>query len=584
MKLLVLTLCLILATYAAVFERSEYPSGWEIIEKAPVDHTVHFRVALKQHNLDVLEATLLDVADPDSENYQNWWTFDQILDLVAPEEEVLIKVAQWLYDNGVEQIDITGRDFIRGVAPVAIAEDLLQTEFFVHKHESGKKTIKSHGTYIVPEHLEEHIDFISGITELVPPSSVKPRYLQKDNVGNDVSLGYVIPENIRPIYNLPSHYWVPSESSICVVEFQNDRGYQDPDLKVFNQQCGENVKVDKNINDSHGLDAEASLDVQYASAISLNGTMWYWMVSGWMYEFATDLLKSNPYPLVVSMSWGWPEPRQCQIASCSGTSEQYVAKVNTEFTKIGLMGITLVASSGDQGSPGDSNPYCQDQSLSTIFPGASPWVTSVGATMLAAPSSEDDTFELAGNPPICQTKKCATTKKEGVCTYPGALITTGGGFSDYVAMPIWQKQVVQAYLNSGTPLPPATAFNKANRGFPDVSALGHAYLIAYNGQMMQVDGTSCSAPVFGGLVSLLNDYMFDNGKKSLGWINPLLYKIYAADKTAYNDIVTGNNKCTETCCSKVGYVAAPGWDPVTGLGTPDHHKFLEYLKKNHIDV
>lgn len=72
-----------------------------------------------------------------------------------------------------------------------------------------------------------------------------------------------------------------------------------------------------------------------------------------MYEFAVDLVGTPNPPLIVSMSWGWPEPRQCEIDSCdsdaSDASELYVAKTNVEFQKAGLLGISLLAASGDQG-------------------------------------------------------------------------------------------------------------------------------------------------------------------------------------------------------------------------------------------
>lgn len=62
------------------------------------------------------------------------------------------------------------------------------------------------------------------------------------------------------------------------------------------------------------------------------------------------LVTKNP-PLVLSMSWGWPEPDQCQVGNCTNdeTSLQYVQRTNVEFQKIGLMGVTLIAASGDQG-------------------------------------------------------------------------------------------------------------------------------------------------------------------------------------------------------------------------------------------
>jgi len=184
----------------------------------------------------------------------------------------------------------------------------------------------------------------------------------------------------------------------------------------------------------------------------------------------------------------------------------------------------------------------------------------------------------AGEPPICQQYTCATSTTEEVCTYPDALITSGGGFSDYVPTPSWQQSVVTTYLNSGVKLPPAKDFIKTNRGFPDVSALGHNYLIALSDQFIQVDGTSCSSPVFGAIIALLNSYRLNQNKAPLGFVVPLIYQAYAADPTTFTDITSGNNKCTENCCAKEGYEATTGWDPVTGLGTPNFPKLLKFVE------
>jgi len=270
------------------------------------------------------------------------------------------------------------------------------------------------------------------------------------------------------------------------------------------------------------------------------------------------------------------------MAACNGvSSKEYINRTNNEFLKITGRGVTLIAASGDQGAPGDSDPFCSNplSPLSTIFPGASMWATSVGATMLVPPNPDTKLFTTGSQPPICQTKSCAKTTKEGVCSFPDAIITTGGGFSNYIPRPTWQTTAVDAYLNNpNIKLPPPQHFNKNNRGFPDISALGHAYLISYGGQTAQVDGTSCSAPVIGALVSILNDYLLSKGLQPLGFINPLLYKIFAEDLTAYNDISMGNNNCTESCCSIHGFQAAKGWDPVTGLGTPNFPKMFTYVQ------
>lgn len=103
------------------------------------------------------------------------------------------------------------------------------------------------------------------------------------------------------------------------------------------------------------------------------------------------------------------------------------------------------------------------------------------------------------NQPACQQFPCSSITAEVACSYPGALITSGGGFSNYVTRPAWQNAAVNAYLNNPSAgLPPQSYFSRANRAFPDVSANGHAYLIGINsfGQtsLEQVDGTSCSSP------------------------------------------------------------------------------------------
>jgi subtilase family serine protease len=121
----------------------------------------------------------------------------------------------------------------------------------------------------------------------------------------------------------------------------------------------------------------------------------------WMYDFATNLFNAKAYPLVVSMSYGWPEDNQCLIDNnnCnSGGYVDYLKRADAEFMKVAMKGVTLLASSGDQGAPGDSNPFCMTNTISTLYPATSPWVTSVGATMLIPGGS---TLPV-NQPPVCQ--------------------------------------------------------------------------------------------------------------------------------------------------------------------------------------
>ena len=103
-----------------------------------------------------------------------------------------------------------------------------------------------------------------------------------------------------------------------------------------------------------------------------------------------------------------------------------------------------------------------------------------------------------------------------------------------------------------------------------------------------MDGTSCSSPLFAAIVSLLNDYQVSRGKPKLGFINPVLYKMAEDNPNIFHDIKEGNNFCTEYfCCpirkdgsSDFGYLASNGWDPVTGLGTPNVGLMKEWLDSN----
>ena len=77
-----------------------------------------------------------------------------------------------------------------------------------------------------------------------------------------------------------------------------------------------------------------------------------------------------------------------------------------------------------------------------------------------------------------------------------------------------------------------------------------------------MSSTSASAPTVGSIISLINEQRIASGKKTVGFINPVLY----ANPSAMNDITSGNNPG----CGTSGFSAVPGWDPVTGLGTPNY--------------
>ena len=110
-------------------------------------------------------------------------------------------------------------------------------------------------------------------------------------------------------------------------------------------------------------------------------------------------------------------------------------------------------------------------------------------------------------------------------------------------------------------------YNRAGRGFPDVSANG-VNLLFYDGGILQPQwGTSLSAPIWASIITLINDKRSQHGKGPVGFIHPVLYN----HPEVFHDITNGTNPG----CGTNGFSAVPGWDPVTGLGTPNFPKLLE---------
>jgi hypothetical protein len=143
---------------------------------------------------------------------------------------------------------------------------------------------------------------------------------------------------------------------------------------------------------------------------------------------------------------------------------------------------------------------------------------------------------------------------------------TGGGVSNIFDRPTYQS-------SANVPKSPK---GKVGRGVPDVAGdadprTGYR-LVLVGGNKGVIGGTSAVAPLFAGLAALMNQRLASLGKPTVGFLNPLLYQL-PSSAAAFHDIVSGNNDI-----EGLGkYKAGPGWDPCTGLGTPDGAKLLKAL-------
>lgn len=164
----------------------------------------------------------------------------------------------------------------------------------------------------------------------------------------------------------------------------------------------------------------------------------------------------------------------------------------------------------------------------------------------------------------------------------GGVITTGGGFSTYYMMPEWQKKSVALYF-SRLEEQPMPGFNPNGRAYPDVSFTGVEYQVMIGGETMSIYGSSASAPVFAGMITLLNSLRQAAGFSNVGFINPTLYSVgynntmgmanNNGKSVKFNDVVSGKNNCcfasdkSKAVCCNSGFISAKGWDPVAGWGS-----------------
>eukprot|EP01128_Nolandella_sp_AFSM9_P010394 TRINITY_DN7176_c0_g1_i1.p1 TRINITY_DN7176_c0_g1~~TRINITY_DN7176_c0_g1_i1.p1 ORF type:complete len:612 (-),score=203.35 TRINITY_DN7176_c0_g1_i1:211-1785(-) len=517
--------------------------------------------------------------------YRQFKTIEEINDLVAPPAEHKAKVLEWLTSAGVKHVQDNGDAFFVMTDAVTAAA-LFETRFHHWTHTGGNSRVLMVDSFSIPQEVAQYVDLVEGLSEFpVPGYRAKP---SPESANVAVS---VVPQTIETMYSI-NNVKNTGNSSVCVVEFEN-QNFSPSQLSGFAQQMNVNIPA---LSTSHIVGSnnpgqpgvEATLDIQYAAAIGQGADAWFWIEGQgvWLYGFANHLHNYKDAPLVHSISYGWDEEKQCQFGiggqecqQLGDDSKQYVMRVNTEFQKIGIRGISLLAASGDSGANGRTDGFCQDTHLNPSYPAASPYITAVGATQI---SSASGVANLPSPPPACTTGQfqCASGGVEQSVSFEQAHFASGGGFSYIASTPSYQKAAVAGYLASGVELPPASYFNAQGRGFPDVSAFGSAVLI-YTGQVQPVGGTSCSSPIFAGLISLINGDVIAKTQRPLGFLNPLLYKMAAAEPSAFTDVTVGDNKCTEDGCrsSCKGFNAAKGWDAVSGLGTPNFDVMAKYIEK-----
>ncbi|KAG9312210.1 peptidase S8/S53 domain-containing protein [Chiua virens] len=599
--------------------RSHIPSGWHVSRKHHLSATIPLRFALIQSNLENLEELLYDVSHPDSPNYGKHWSAAKVASTFAPSRTSVDAVRDWLLESGIEAHRIKlspSGGWLEFKATVQEAEELLHTSYDVYGHETGTEHIACE-SYHLPEHLLPHVDFVTPTVHFDAKLSKRSggdnqplKNVGQPSSGNGPktaggSLSEILdqledcdkqitPVCLRALYGFEYEPMVPGNNSYGIVEY-SPQAYRQADLDIFAKKfCSDLDGVSPNMvsidggslnpQESFAVNGESNLDLEYAMNLvtkAQNVTLYQVgdLVEGasfnnfldaldgayCTFEGGDDPTQDGVYP--DEQSGGYTGSEDCGtvkpanvISTSYGYNEAdltraYALRQCAEYAKLGLMGVTFVFSSGDNGVAGngdnclnpDGSQSASGKIFNPTFPSTCPYVTSVGATQVSPNKTVYD--------------------PESACEQ---VIYSSGGFSNYFALPDYQKDAVTSYLKNTPPSYPSSIWNSTgkSRAFPDIAANGANYVIALDGNFTLVYGTSASTPVVGAMFTMVNDARIALGKGPIGFINPLIYAANFSD--AFNDIVNGTNPG----CGTLGFNTSHGWDPVTGLGTPNFPKLL----------
>lgn len=536
------------------FQEVVQVDGWALGDRLAAGTRSRVIVVLKNRNMAELQGEVLAVSLPTSSRYGQHLTSSEIAALTAPAPTDRQLVQQWLASAGVQASVSLWGDRFEFEATAQELEALFHTE--IRSISRGPVSTVQAGDLHVPEAVAPVLSGIFGLHG-IPADRRRPVMVPEATA--------VTPDLLLQLYNVtgaPAVQRGGSKNKRAVVEFQGQYTSQ-ADLDSFFQQfvhgatpgdekyvCG--VGPCEPVGREH-IGTEAMLDLEYIMGPVPGIETEVWMYGGMQWctdlkNWTTGILDHESPPLVFSISYG--VQGNVSLDKTQGCSMQLVESIEDDFAKIAARGVSLIFASGDSGSGGT---LVMKHKLWPVWPGSAAYSTTVGATQF-----------ISG----------AAGPERAVTSYG-----SGGGFDWRVPQQSWQKDPVEGYLaKSDAGLPGAADFNRQGRATPELAGLGLGYQVVFAKSTVSIGGTSASAPMFAGLVSLLNEVRLQAGKSPLGFLNPLIYEMGKAGR-GFRDVTVGDNRKDKGGIpTSEGYSCTAGWDAVTGFGTPNFADMLKYVE------
>jgi len=570
--------------------------------------TLHFSLTTEQKaELDTLIQAQQTLGSP---YYHQWLTPASYAARFGVSDSDLAKVRSWLEQQGfsIDRVS-TSRTSISFSGSVTQVEAAFGTSMR-HYMVDGEQHYSNSSALNIPAALAGMVASVRNLNDFRPKPHVRIRQVSQSQVSamftsNTSGSHYMTPKDVATIYNINAAYnagYTGSGQSIAVVG--QSKVYV-TDIEAFQSAAGLTVKDPTLVlvpssgtaAVSSGDEAESDLDLEYTGGIAKGATIYLVYVGNnsnySVWDSIAYAVDSNIAP-IISVSYGACEPQlsQSDFNTLDAVMQQGAAQ-----------GQSIIASSGDDGSTScywdTSLTTAQRQALAVSYPASSAYVTALGGTEFSSASvaSSNTTYwtSASGSDVISSALSYIPEVVWNDDSSSSGLSSGGGGVSVWASRPSWQKGV--------TGITTAPDYSKGYRMVPDISldsspsnagylycssdststgisnSCSNGFRDSSTGYLTVAGGTSFAAPIFAGMLAILNQKQNSTGQ---GLINSTLYTL-AADSTTYAsafyDITSGSNACTagSSYCSTAGaasYSATTGYDEATGLGSLNFYNLM----------
>jgi hypothetical protein len=522
-----------------------------------------------------LDHLLEEQQNPASPNYHKWLTPEEFGNRFGIDQGHLDEILGWLWSNAFTvESTARSRSWVVFSGTVRQVESAFHTE--IHRYDVDEKIHFAPAVPPgVPAEFASLVGTIRGLDDfyLEPPRHFRPMYTAADGTH------LLAPGDAAAIYHFDYLQTTGTRGHGQNIVVVGQSAVELADIRKFRSTflLSDNMPTTILVGDDPGYDPtggmlEADIDIEWAGVAAPDAQI--------TYVYAIDVLDAAQAAIdrnlapILSFSYG----------SCEASvSADGAAALRDLAQQANAQGITWIASSGDAGAAAcDQGSYPASHGLAVSLPASLPEVTGVGGTQFDEGGNDIDYWEPndgLGFPDhhtavvyIPEIAWNSTSVKNG-------LQASGGGASTLFPKPAWQN---------GPGVPANDARNVPDLSF-SASVQHDPYLIISGGSTYAGGGTSVSAPLFAGILALVNEAVVKSsgGSPGLGNVNPSLYEMAqppAFGASPFHDITSGNNivPCvsgTPDCRDgSIGFTAGNGYDQVTGLGSLNVFAFVSEFR------